>query len=146
MGRLGFVRFSFCSFTTKLLMCLFSWFKSSHSIKEAKQTKTKKMYHKNQIGQHENIDGSNRTARKYWRFHLLSKCAPANAIYSMPMRTGIYSTEFKKTYGSELCCPKGACAVVKYTLPRHTSAYHKEEITRTLSYIYRNWYYLPACR
>ena len=43
---------------------------------------------------------------------------------------------------SELCCLKGACAIVKYTVPRHTSAYHKEEITRTLSYIFRNWYYL----
>ena len=43
---------------------------------------------------------------------------------------------------TELCCRKGACAIVKYTVPRHTSAYHKEEITRTLSYIYRNWYYL----
>ena len=44
--------------------------------------------------------------------------------------------------GSELCCPKGACAIVKYTVPRHTCTYHKEEITRTLSYIYINWYYI----
>ena len=44
--------------------------------------------------------------------------------------------------GSELSCHKGACAIVKYTVPRHTGTYHKEEITRTLSYIYRNWYYL----
>ena len=44
--------------------------------------------------------------------------------------------------GSELCCNKGACAIVKYTVPRHTCTYHKEEITRTLSYIYIDWYYL----
>jgi len=42
----------------------------------------------------------------------------------------------------ELYSPKGACAIVKYTVPRHACTYHKEEITRTLSYIYGNWYYL----
>ena len=84
-----------------------------------------------------------RTARKYWRFHLLSKCACANSIYFLPIRTSIYRMEFQEDWnnGSELCCPKAACAIVEYAVPRHTCIYHKEEITRTLSYIYRNWSY-----
>ena len=68
--------------------------------------------------------------------HLLSKRACANAINFMPIRTSIYCMEVKKTdNGCELCCLKSACAIVKYTVPRHTCTYHKEEITRTLSYI-----------
>ena len=37
--------------------------------------------------------------------------------------------EFKDLNNSyELCCNKGACAIVKYTVPRHTCTYHKEEM------------------
>ena len=37
---------------------------------------------------------------------------------------------------------KSACAIVKYAEARHNWMYHKEEKTRTLCYICRNWYYL----
>ena len=65
-------------------------------------------------------------------FYILCQYAPACSVWSSKTLNN----------GSELCCPKGACAIVKYTVPRHTCTYHKEEATRTLSYIYRNWYYL----
>ena len=109
-------------------MCLFSLLKSLLSIKQVKQTKRKNFYHKNQI---------------YWWFHFLRKRACANSIYFTPIRIRIYRMEFQKTNkGCELCCPKGACAIVKYTVPRHTCTYHKEEMSRTFSYICRNCNYL----
>ena len=67
------------------------------------------------------------------KFHILY----ANTHQHIP-----YGIQKDLNNGSEHYCPKGACAIDKYALPRHTRAYHKEEITRTLSYIYRNWYYL----
>ena len=114
--------FLFAPLQLSCLMCLFSCLKSALSIKQAKQTMTKHFYHKNQIGQQENIDDFSCSANVHAQIpYILCQYAPAYTVWN--------SKRLK------LCCPKGACAIVKYTVPRHTCAYHKEEITKTLSYI-----------
>ena len=75
-----------------------------------------------------------------WTIWYFQQCACENAIYFAPVVTTMYRMKNNKGSQPWSECPcKSACAI-NYTLI-HTWAYHMEEISRRLFYMYRNWYY-----
>ena len=125
---------SFCSFTTKLfnvslfLSYIFAFDQTGKKDKDRKKFATKINSDSTTI-----LTISFTQQTRMHKFHIFY----ANTYQHIP-----YGIKKDLNNGSELCCPKDACAIVKYAVPRQTCTYHKEEITRTLSFIYRNWYYL----
>ena len=68
------------------------------------------------------------------------QCACVNAIHFAPLWTSTNLMVLNMAWNK--CFFQGACAIVKYVVPRHTWMYHMEEITRTLCNINRNDYKL----
>ena len=97
MGRLGVGCFFFLLFQPSCLLCLFSCLKSFLSIKQAKQTRTKKFYQNNEIRHDENINEFFAQQTRMRKFHTFY----ANTHQHIP-----YGIEKDLNNGSRLCFPR----------------------------------------